>query len=104
MLHMFPSLIPTMSLPLQHDANPNAADMESKSTALHMAAAGGHLDCLNLLLDTGEAAGGNLDCLNLLLDTGEAAGGHLDCLNLLLDTGEAAGGAPGLPQPAAGYG
>ena len=57
MLHTFPSLLPTMALPLQHNANPNAADMESKSTALHMAAAGGHLDCLNLLMDTGEAGG-----------------------------------------------
>lgn len=63
-------------------------DTSASQTAIHAAAAGGHLDAINLLLDSG----GNVnnyartDRSQTALHAA-AAGGHLDAVTLLLDRG-----------------
>jgi len=43
-----------VQLLLEHGGNPNGPDVTYKNTALHYACAGGHYDCVEVLLKAGK--------------------------------------------------
>ncbi|KAF2448643.1 ankyrin [Karstenula rhodostoma CBS 690.94] len=72
-----------------------AADPYSKNTALHFAAANGHVDTVKLLfsLETGKASAPASGLINAVNDAGNTAlhwaalNGHLECVKLLVQVG-----------------